>query len=280
MLDFFMAKSSLGFSEHQIARRIKDGRGQGLGKEYRPWLYVQDVPSDGRSHRVYSHKTGRIHHLLSDLELAAFLVFEWTPNITDIREQFPLNRDDTRTITRENRLKHPSIRGVDQVMSSDFLVDIEFGPYRQFAIQVKPIEQLADNNTTEKLQIERRYWELKQIPWFLITENQIDPVVKENMSWLYPTKTEGMVEKELLMQVPFFHSVFSKSPQTKVIDICKQIDMAYALEIGQTLRDVRTLTANGYLKFNIHQGFRTITAAELIFCPFSDMEGLLHVANQ
>ncbi|MDU7808318.1 MAG: heteromeric transposase endonuclease subunit TnsA, partial [Serratia marcescens] len=84
-----MAKSSLGFSEHQIARRIKDGRGQGLGKEYRPWLYVQDVPSDGRSHRVYSHKTGRIHHLLSDLELAAFLVFEWTPNITDIREQFP-----------------------------------------------------------------------------------------------------------------------------------------------------------------------------------------------
>ncbi len=108
---FFMAKSSLGFSEHQIARRIKDGRGQGLGKKYLPWLYVQDVPSDGRSHRVYSHKTGRIHHLLSDLELAAFLVFEWTPNITDIREQFPLNREDTRSITRENRLKHPSIRG-------------------------------------------------------------------------------------------------------------------------------------------------------------------------
>lgn len=58
-------------------------------------------------------------------------------------------------------------------------MDIEFGSYRQFAIQVKPIEQLADNNTTEKLQIERRYWELKQIPWFLITENQIDPVVKK-----------------------------------------------------------------------------------------------------
>ncbi len=70
-------------------------------------------------------------------------------------------------------------------MSSDFLVDVESGPYRQFAIQVKPTEQLADNNTTEKLQIERRYWELKQISWFLITENQIDPVVKENMSWLY-----------------------------------------------------------------------------------------------
>ena len=275
-----MAKSSLGFSEHQIARRIKDGRGQGIGKEYGPWLYVQDVPSDGRSHRVYSHKTGRVHHLLSDLELAAFLVFEWAPNITDIREQFPLNREDTKAIAREHCLRHPSIRGIEQIMSSDFLVDAKTGPFRQFAIQVKPMEALFDDNTTEKLQIERRYWELKQIPWFLITEQKIDPLIRQNMSWLYPTKTEGMVDKELLMQLPFLHSVFSKYPQTKVIDICKQIDTAYALEIGHTLRDVRTLTANGYLKFNIYQGFRTITAAELIFCPFSDMEDLLHVANQ
>ena len=71
-----MAKSQQSLSELQIVRRIKDGRGQGFGKQYRPWLYVQDVPSEGRSHRIYSHKTGRVHHLLSDLELAAFLVFE------------------------------------------------------------------------------------------------------------------------------------------------------------------------------------------------------------
>ncbi|MGL5668378.1 MAG: TnsA endonuclease N-terminal domain-containing protein [Shewanella sp.] len=275
-----MAKSSLGFSEHQIARRIKDGRGLGKGKEYRPWLYVQDVPSEGRSHRVYSHKTGRVHHLLSDLELAAFLVFEWAPNITDIREQFPLIREDTKAIAREHSLKHPSIRGIEQIMSSDFLVDTKTGPYRQFVIQVKPVEALFDDNTTEKLQIERRYWELKQIPWFLITEQKIDPQIRQNISWLYPTKSEGVIDKELLIQLPFLHSVFSKSPQTKVIDICKQIDTAYALEIGHTLRDVRTLTANGYLKFNINHLFRTITAAELIFCPFSDMEDLLHVANQ
>lgn len=38
----------------------------GNGKDYKPWLYVQDVPSQGRSHRVYSHKTERVHHLLSN----------------------------------------------------------------------------------------------------------------------------------------------------------------------------------------------------------------------
>ena len=68
-----MAKTKSSFSDVQIARRIKDGRGQGHGKNYSPWLTVQEVPSLGRSHRVYSHKTERVHHLLSDLELAVFL---------------------------------------------------------------------------------------------------------------------------------------------------------------------------------------------------------------
>ena len=69
-----MARAKSYFSEVQIARRIKEGRGQGQGKNYMPWLTVQDVPSSGRSHRVYSHKTDRVHHLLSDLELAVFLI--------------------------------------------------------------------------------------------------------------------------------------------------------------------------------------------------------------
>ena len=68
-----MAKANSSFSEVQIARRIKEGRGQGHGKDYIPWLTVQEVPSSGRSHRIYSYKTRRVHHLLSDLELAVFL---------------------------------------------------------------------------------------------------------------------------------------------------------------------------------------------------------------
>ena len=275
-----MAKSQQSLSELQIVRRIKDGRGQGFGKQYRPWLYVQDVPSEGRSHRIYSHKTGRVHHLLSDLELAAFLVFEWSPDIADIREQFPLRREDTRAIAAEHGLRHPSVRGVDQVMSSDFLVDTDSGLHRQFAVQVKPMEALSDVKIIEKLELERRYWQLKKVPWFLITEHEIDPVIRQNVEWLYPTKTEGLVEPGLLAQLPLLYRTFSKAPETKVIDICKKIDTAYDLELGHTLRDVRTLIANGFLKFNIHKVFRTITAAELIFCQFNDMEALLHVANQ
>ncbi|EAB2965577.1 heteromeric transposase endonuclease subunit TnsA, partial [Salmonella enterica] len=57
-----MAKAKSSFSEVQIARCIKEGRGQGHGKDYIPWLTVQEVSSAGRSHRIYSHKMGLVHH--------------------------------------------------------------------------------------------------------------------------------------------------------------------------------------------------------------------------
>ncbi|MEX9806634.1 TnsA endonuclease N-terminal domain-containing protein, partial [Proteus mirabilis] len=184
----------------QIARRIKEGRGQGHGKDYIPWLTVQEVPSSGRSHRIYSHKTGRVHHLLSDLELAVFLSLEWESSVLDIREQFPLLPSDTRQIAIDSGIKHPVIRGVDQVMSTDFLVDCKDGPFEQFAIQVKPAAALQDERTLEKLELERRYWQQKQIPWFIFTDKEINPVVKENIEWLYSVKTEE-VSAELLAQL-------------------------------------------------------------------------------
>jgi len=33
-----MGRSQQSLSELQIARRVKDGRGQGVGKNYTPWL--------------------------------------------------------------------------------------------------------------------------------------------------------------------------------------------------------------------------------------------------
>ncbi|MGK6693191.1 TnsA endonuclease N-terminal domain-containing protein [Proteus mirabilis] len=66
----------------------------------------------------------------------------------DIREQFPYYlKWDTRQIAIDSGIKHPVIRGVDQVMSTDFLVDCKDGPFEQFAIQVKPAAALQDERT-------------------------------------------------------------------------------------------------------------------------------------
>lgn len=79
---------------------------------------------------------------------------------------------------------------------------IQSGLHRQFAGQVKPIEAFADANTIEKLELEWHYWQLKQVPWFFITEHEIDPVIRQNIEWLYPVKPERLVEPELLAQLP------------------------------------------------------------------------------
>ena len=71
-----MAKKQYDNSEAKNRRWIKEGRGSGRGSEYKPWLTVRDLPSKGRSHRIFGHKSQRTHHLLSDLELAVFLSLE------------------------------------------------------------------------------------------------------------------------------------------------------------------------------------------------------------
>lgn len=275
-----MAKAKSSFSEVQIVRRIKEGRGQGHGKDYFPWLTVQEVPSSGRSHRIYSQKTGRVHHLLSDMELAVFLTLEWESSVIDIREQYPLLRSDTKQIAIDSGIKHPAIRGVDQVMSTDFLVDCKDGPFEQFAIQVKPFTALQDERTLEKLELERRYWQQKQIPWYIFTDREVNPTVKENIEWLYSVKTIESVSKELLTQLPILLNIFQEKADESIMNVCKQVDTAYGLELGETLNEVRVLAANGFIKFNIYKPFRSHTCADLRISTEVSMRGASYVANQ
>ena len=90
-----MGRRRYAFDEAKVQRYIAQGRGVATGDKYIPWLKITDVPSIGRSHRIYSHKTGRIHHLLSDGEWKTFLKFEFDPSILEILEGFPLDRFKT-----------------------------------------------------------------------------------------------------------------------------------------------------------------------------------------
>ncbi|PNP97036.1 TnsA endonuclease N-terminal domain-containing protein [Moraxella sp. RCAD0137] len=91
---------------------------------YQPFVKVQDISSFGRSHRVFGHKSGRTHHLLSDLELSIFLLFEWNANVVSIDEQFALNLEETIALATEANIRHPRIRGENKVMTSDFYITL------------------------------------------------------------------------------------------------------------------------------------------------------------
>ena len=269
-----MSRAPRFFTQEQISKRIKDGRGQGMGKDYQPWLTIQDVPSRGVSHRIYSHKTQRVHHLLSTLELYVFLILDWSSSVQDIREQFPLNIDDTREICLEHSLRHPSIQGSEQVMSSNFLIDTNDKNKPQFAIQVKPLKELLKERTIEKLEIERRYWKLKEIPWSIVTEQNIPITARKNLEWLSPFIVEHL-DPDIWDKLHSIFYYFSKKPGISIIKLCKEVDIQERTTAGMTLQYLRTLIANRSIKFDIQQPFDKLKGSDLVF----DLE-VSYVANQ
>ncbi|MCA0952143.1 TnsA endonuclease C-terminal domain-containing protein [Shewanella chilikensis] len=259
-----MASRTKGGTEPLFAKWIKEGRGSGQHANYKPWLTVRDLPSLGRVHRVFGLKSKRTHHLLSDLELSVFLMLEWHSEVTQIREQFPLERDITRRLAHDAGIKHPNIAGVDQYMSSDFLVDSIDEKQPRFALQAKYVTDFSDIRTVEKLELERLYWQDKTLPWYLITEQDVPDVVTQNIKWLYPTQSEEEEDAELaLQQIEFYAHHFKKNPNKTVLAICKELDTAYDLPLGESLYEVRRLLAKRYFSFDIFIPTTKLKACDL-----------------
>lgn len=114
----------IGHTEVQYRKRIKEGHGTGEYQDYKPWLTAYDAPSDGRVHRVFGYKSKRTHHSLSDLDLSMFYLLEWRQDVLQVKEQFPLERNITIELAESTGIKYPSVRGIDQYLPSDFLVEI------------------------------------------------------------------------------------------------------------------------------------------------------------
>ena len=173
----------------QLERYIEEGRGQGEEANYQPWLTVRDVSSKGRSHREPGWKTNREHHLLSDQERRVFYLFEWSPKVVDIREQYPL--DDLELaikIAEDMGWKYPCDHetGVPFILTTDFMLTLkQNGEKRQVVRTVKSSEELAKKKVIERLELERRYYHAKGIEWGVITEKGIPKVLVDNLEWIH-----------------------------------------------------------------------------------------------
>lgn len=243
-----MARKRYGFDEAKIARFQKEGRGQGRGADYKPWLKISDVPSHGRSSRPKGLKTGRVHHFLSDIERHVFHLFDWDDAVEDIREQFPLDRDGTQRIAENLGFDHPrdiSSR-VPLVMTTDFLIDIvRDGKVVLLARAVKRAQDLDDKRVLEKLEIERRYWAEQGVDWGIVTELDIPMVRARNIDWIrhHATVSEltqpygGYFEEKaaiLLRELPY-------SPKMSLGQFCREMDARLSMEEGTALMLVRHL---------------------------------------
>ncbi len=184
-----MVTAKREWTQAKLERFQKEGRGQGTGQNYVPWIKIQDFPSQGRSHRILGWKTGREHHLLSDLEKQTFYLFEWSDIVTDIREQYPLqNLELAFSIADEMNFKYPedSKHKTPYLLTTDFLLTVEKeGKQTQVARTVKLAKDLEKKSVVEKLELERRYYLPLNINWGIITEKGISPIFANNIEWIH-----------------------------------------------------------------------------------------------
>jgi hypothetical protein len=108
--------------------------------------------------------------------------------VIDIREQFPLDRDETRRIAADMGVRHPADAQsrTDIVMTTDFVVNVRTGETITVAARsVKPASELDKARTLEKQEIERRYWHVKGVDWGLVTELDLPTQRIKNLRWLH-----------------------------------------------------------------------------------------------
>lgn len=204
-----MAKHSRKWNQNIYEKYIKEGRGQGEGKGYKPWIRIQDFASTGIVSRIYSNKTERTHHLLSNNEKYYFYLLEWSDKILDIREQFPLS--DVKLamdIAATANIRYPvdKISGFPYVMTCDFMLTTSCG---LMARTVKQVSELSNSRVIEKLEIERRYWNKLGIDWKLVTDKDIDISKARAIEWI---RQNDISDLESIIDITEAKCYFEENP--------------------------------------------------------------------
>ena len=248
-----MPKRVRTWNEEKYKKYLAEGRGRGELSEYVPWIQVQDFPSKGIVSRVKGRTTGRIHHLVSNLELWYFYLLDWSAKTTDIREQFPLSDiSDAIEIADACGIRYPydNISGFPYIMTTDFMITTNSG---YFARAVKPSEELRKYRVREKPEIERRYWLKRGIDWKIVTENEIPRMKIRNIEWLYSgSEFSELVQNSEMEQKckDIFMEMYCGGNEA-VASIAMHVESVYGLDEGTGIALFKLLVRDGFIEFDL-----------------------------
>ena len=154
----------------------------------------------GLSSKKLGIKAERPIHTHSRLESYAENLFSYDLKVIDIRENYPLPRQETQLIAKAIGVKHPVYpkNRTPLVMSTDFVLTLDDPENQTEAVSIKPSKMVDPENklarrVLEKLLIEKIYWERRGIRWLLYTEKDIATTRAINLDML----RTAMVAKEL-----------------------------------------------------------------------------------
>jgi hypothetical protein len=244
-----MPRRKKGFTKATYTRRLKEGRGQGDGAHYLPYIYVQDFSSRGQSNRDFGLTTERQHDLFSKLEHRVYLIFD-NSGLYDIKEQYPHPLEISLEIARQCSIRHPRDPGTKEPIpiTTDLLltVPLPIGSKR-VARSVKYHKDFTSRRVIEKLELERRCCQLSKTDWGIITERDVDPILVRNLLWaykfrhidsLYPLSPEDITRVSKVLT----NAMLAKD--SSLCDTALICDQFSGLRKGTCLRVVRHLIAS------------------------------------
>jgi hypothetical protein len=259
-----MSRTKRKTGEAAIQKLIREGKWREELTEYQPWLTVRDVPSRGRSSRHKGWKTGRTHHLFSKLEKKYHNTLEWSKIVTDIREQYPLlPLEETLEISKQCGFDHPGVPSKDDpgtlepiIMTTDFLITLTIDGKRvERARTVKYADDLQSPRVLQKLEIERRYWEVRGISWGIVTEHEIPSVLADNVENLYPYRyldEDSRYSRRELYSAATALTQTVQGSTSSLRHIALDCDAVLGFDLGTCLTIAYYLIANRYWEIDMY----------------------------
>lgn len=203
---------TVAFYAKWLAAMLREGRGQGHGENYLPWLQLsrRHLPKTSNAPYEYLYPLRRPGHFLSTNEWEVALFLLWS-GVDDLREQFPLwpwahahplvGRHDYRgddgsdackgllEIASRYGLKHGVYPGsrIPYVATADFCLTIKTGrSFTCILCAVKPENLFFDDALTardlNRLALQLKYCEVNKIKFLILSAGLIPETLRSNLA--------------------------------------------------------------------------------------------------
>lgn len=186
-----------------------------------------------------------------------FFIAEFSDNVIDIREQYPLlPQSDTLEIAKHLGIKHPidPITKHPIVLTTDFLLTVRHGATDHLqAWSVKYLGDLVKPRTLDKEELQRRRWHHAGISWRLFTDRDITATQARNIRFLFPFRKprslRGIPHPLVRHLSDYLHDHITDG--SILADVCSIYEERYSVSRGTALMVSRYLLANGHWPLNL-----------------------------
>ncbi|HCM0519172.1 TPA: Tn7 transposase TnsA N-terminal domain-containing protein [Vibrio parahaemolyticus] len=234
-------------------RHLRNKYGMGQGANYKPWLRIQDVKSKGIRSLIYGRKSRRDHHMMSSIESEHFYLAEFSHQVVDIREQFPLfPLNLTQKIAKTLGVEHPTHPKTNEpiIITTDQLLTIDSPKGTVYhAVSVKPEDDSSDLRVLEKIDIERVFWELLGVKFSYFTGNELTQAQSSNLQWATSPFRKNPVSFST-EQVNCALSILTVR-QYFIEDLCNQLISLNVTTHEDALLLIRFLIADRYIEVDL-----------------------------